>query len=37
MFESSLVLNPTKFATTTELLQKDYMECWQPLKKHFKA
>jgi homogentisate 1,2-dioxygenase len=32
MFESSLVLNPTQFATNTPLLQKDYLSCWSGLK-----
>ncbi|MFN7946011.1 MAG: homogentisate 1,2-dioxygenase [Blastocatellia bacterium] len=36
MFETRLVLRPTKFAMETEALQKDYWQCWQGLVKHFK-
>ena len=35
MFESSLVFNPTKFAATTDLRQKDYLSCWRGLKANF--
>ncbi len=35
MFETYLVYKPTKFALETELLQQDYADCWQGLKKHF--
>lgn len=36
MLESRYVIKPTKFAATTELLQKDYSACWSGLQKHFK-
>jgi homogentisate 1,2-dioxygenase len=36
MFETRFVIRPTKFAMETASLQKDYFECWQGLKKHFK-
>lgn len=35
MWESSLAFHPTDFAMGTNLLQKDYLKCWQGLKKHF--
>jgi homogentisate 1,2-dioxygenase len=35
MFESRLVIRPTKFAMETDALQKDYWQCWQDLQKHF--
>jgi homogentisate 1,2-dioxygenase len=35
MFESSLVYSPTSFALSTPLLQKDYLNCWKPLKPNF--
>lgn len=35
MFESSLVYQPTEFATKTNLLQKDYYKCWQGLRRNF--
>ena len=35
MFETYLVYKPTNFALETELLQQDYADCWQGLKKHF--
>ena len=37
MFETQLVVRPTKFALETKVLQHEYFECWQGLKKHFKA
>lgn len=37
MFESSLTFTPTEFAMTTELMQPEYNECWQPLKSNFDA
>jgi len=37
MFETRHVLRPTPFALQTELLQKDYYQCWQGLKKNFNA
>jgi homogentisate 1,2-dioxygenase len=30
-------VRPTKFALETKILQHEYYECWQGLKKHFKA
>ena len=35
MFETCMVYKPTKFAMETELMQKNYFECWQGLQKHF--
>ncbi|HXP07277.1 MAG TPA: homogentisate 1,2-dioxygenase [Acidobacteriaceae bacterium] len=35
MFETQLVLHPTRFAMETEYLQRDYFQVWQKLKKHF--
>jgi homogentisate 1,2-dioxygenase len=37
MFETGLPVRPTKFALETKILQHEYYECWQDLKKHFKA
>ena len=37
MFETNLVVRPTKFALETKILQHEYYECWQGLKKHFRA
>ncbi len=37
MFESSLIFQPTKFASETKHLQKDYQKCWQGLKANFKV
>ena len=37
MFETQLVVRPTEFAMRTSLLQHEYFECWQGLKKQFKA
>jgi len=36
MFETQLVIRPTKFALETKILQHEYYECWQGLKKHFR-
>ena len=36
MFETQLVVRPTKFALETKILQHEYYECWQGLKKNFK-
>jgi len=36
MFETQLAVRPTKFALETKILQHEYYECWQGLKKHFK-
>jgi len=35
MFESRYVIRPTKFAMETQALQKDYVNCWQGLKRNF--
>jgi len=35
MFETHLVVRPTRFAMETRILQHEYFECWQGLKKHF--
>ncbi|HEX9278032.1 MAG TPA: homogentisate 1,2-dioxygenase [Casimicrobiaceae bacterium] len=35
MFESRYVIRPTRFALETPQLQKDYLDCWQGLTKHF--
>ncbi len=35
MFESYLPQHLTKFAASTEALQKNYIHCWQNLTKHF--
>jgi homogentisate 1,2-dioxygenase len=35
MFETQLVLHPTRFALETDCLQRDYFQVWQALKKHF--
>jgi homogentisate 1,2-dioxygenase len=37
MFETQLVIRPTKFALESRILQHEYFECWQGLKKHFKG
>jgi homogentisate 1,2-dioxygenase len=36
MFETQMVIRPTKFALESRILQHEYFECWQGLKKHFK-
>ncbi len=36
MFETQWVVRPTKFALETKILQHEYYECWQGLKKNFK-
>jgi homogentisate 1,2-dioxygenase len=35
MFESRYVIRPTKFAIETPELQRDYVHCWNGLKKNF--
>jgi homogentisate 1,2-dioxygenase len=35
MFETQLVIRPTRFALETKVLQHEYFECWQGLKKRF--
>lgn len=37
MFESRLLLHPTKKALESNTLQADYAQCWQGLKKNFKS
>jgi homogentisate 1,2-dioxygenase len=37
MFETQLVVRPTAFAMNTRILQHEYFECWQGLKKRFSA
>jgi homogentisate 1,2-dioxygenase len=36
IFETHLVIQPTKFAMETELLERDYYRHWQSLKKQFR-
>jgi homogentisate 1,2-dioxygenase len=36
MFETQLVIRPTKFALEAKIRQDNYSECWQELKKNFK-
>jgi homogentisate 1,2-dioxygenase len=37
MFETRLVIRPTRFALETDALQKDYDSCWQGFDKMFKV
>ncbi len=37
MWETGLPVRPTKFALETKILQHEYFECWQGLKKHFRT
>ncbi|HEX7914250.1 homogentisate 1,2-dioxygenase [Rudaea sp.] len=37
MFETRAVIRPTKQALESPQLQHDYYQCWQGLKKHFRA
>jgi homogentisate 1,2-dioxygenase len=37
MFETRLAVRPTRFALDTKVLQHEYYECWQGLKKHFRG
>jgi len=37
MFETRLPVRPTRFALEAKILQHEYYECWQSLKKNFKA
>jgi homogentisate 1,2-dioxygenase len=37
MWETGLPVRPTKFALETKILQHEYFECWQGLKKHFEG
>jgi len=36
MFETQWAVRPTEFAMKSRILQHEYFECWQGLKKHFK-
>jgi homogentisate 1,2-dioxygenase len=36
IFETQLVITPTRFALATELLERDYYRHWQGLKKRFR-
>ena len=35
MFETQFAVRPTEFAMQTRILQHEYFECWQGLKKRF--
>jgi homogentisate 1,2-dioxygenase len=35
MLESRYVMQPTQWALETELRQRDYIQCWQGIKKNF--
>jgi homogentisate 1,2-dioxygenase len=35
MLESRYVIQPTKWALETELRQRDYIKCWDGIKKNF--
>ncbi|HEY9682623.1 MAG TPA: homogentisate 1,2-dioxygenase [Oculatellaceae cyanobacterium] len=35
MFESSLIYKPTEFASSSKILQDNYLSCWQELDSHF--
>jgi homogentisate 1,2-dioxygenase len=37
MFETRAVIKPAKQALQSPELQQDYWQCWQGLKKNFKA
>ena len=37
MFETQLVVRPTRFAMETKIRQHEYYACWQGLKKHFEG
>ena len=37
MWETGLPVRPTRFALETKILQHEYYECWQGLKKHFQG
>ena len=36
MFETRAVIRPTRQALESPQLQRDYAQCWQGLRKHFK-
>ena len=35
MFETRVVIRPTRFAMESPQLQRDYAQCWQGLRSHF--
>jgi homogentisate 1,2-dioxygenase len=35
MLESRYVIQPTQWALESELRQRDYVECWNGIKKNF--
>jgi hypothetical protein len=35
MFETRAVIRPTRYALETPLLQRDYAQVWQELRRHF--
>ena len=35
MFETRMAVRPTRYALETKMLQHEYYECWQGLKRHF--
>lgn len=35
MFETRFIIQPTRFALSSEALQNDYWQCWQELQKNF--
>jgi hypothetical protein len=37
MFETRLPVRPTRFALEEKILQHEYYECWQSLKKNFRV
>jgi homogentisate 1,2-dioxygenase len=37
MFETRVVIRPTRFAMESPQLQRDYAQCWQGLRSHFDA
>jgi homogentisate 1,2-dioxygenase len=37
MFETQFAVRPTAFAMQSRILQHEYFECWQGLKKRFAA
>jgi homogentisate 1,2-dioxygenase len=37
MFETQFAVRPTAFAMNARILQHEYFECWQGLKKRFVA
>ena len=37
MFETRMVVRPTRFAMESKVLQHEYYECWQGLQRHFNA